>query len=80
MFRFFSHMKKQFEFKKLFNDALSLSEAGSKQAAFDKFLPLLQIQPANPYLRHQILGLSEQLNKSVVLPELVVKTRITKSL
>lgn len=78
MFRFFTHIKKQLEFKKVYNDALSLSKSGREEAALNKFMSLLQEQPANPYLRHQILNLSEHLHKPVELPELNVKNNTRK--
>jgi predicted Zn-dependent protease len=72
MLRLFSHFKKQIEFKKVFDSALTLSRAGKEEEALTKFNGLLQEQPANPYLRHQVLLLSEHLHKPVSLPELGV--------
>ena len=68
--RFFNHMIKQVEFGIAFKEAVTLSKSGDKQTAFTKLTLLLEKQPANPYLRHQLLLLGEQLHKPVNLPEL----------
>jgi len=73
MFRFFNHIKKEYIFSKAFQEASSLAKFGKEEEALNKFTALLPEHSANPYLRRQILILSEHLHKPVNLPQLSVR-------
>ena len=70
MFKFFSHIARQINFHHSFQEALLLAKQGYKIEAFDKFNNLLNEQPANPYVRHQLLILAEQLHRPIELPKI----------
>ncbi len=81
MFRLFKHIANQYKFSSEFKEAILLSKLENPQTqkqALTKLLVLLNKQPANPYLRHQVLLLSEQLHTPIDLPEICSNVKLTR--
>ncbi len=78
MLRFFSqsarHFQNQYIFHQSYKQALLSFNQGDKKVALMQLQALLEKQPGNVYLRHQIVLVSEALNEQIELPEIKVKT------
>ncbi len=75
MFRFFRHIKTEMSYSRAFREALNLSKQGNKKEAFGQLNLLLKEHPADPYLRHQLLMLGEELEQPVELPEILISQK-----